>query len=94
MMCSCIHFQFVLSRKPARHVMTGKTKTRRRIQRVSEKTVLQLTRSEIPPDQNDMPCDALQRGGGNHRLGRFNEHFNAILRKLPGWVNKFAPLVR
>jgi hypothetical protein len=44
------------------------------------KTVLQSTRSEIPPEHNDMPCDALQRGGGKHRLGRFNEHFGGILR--------------
>jgi hypothetical protein len=43
------------------------------------KTVLQLTRSEIPPGQNDMPCDALQRGGSHH-VGWFNEHFNGILR--------------
>jgi hypothetical protein len=44
------------------------------------KTVLQSTRSKIPPEHNDMPCDALQRGGGKHRLGRFNEHFGGILR--------------
>jgi hypothetical protein len=59
--------------------MAGKTKTRRRFQRVSEKTVLQLTRSEIPPEHNDMPRNALQRGGGKHRFGRFNEHFNGML---------------
>jgi hypothetical protein len=70
--------------------MAGKTKTRRRIQRVSEKRII---RSEIPPAQNDMPHNALQRGSGNHRLGRINEHFNRILRQLSGWVNKFASLV-
>jgi hypothetical protein len=68
--------------------MAGKTKTRRRVQRVSEKRII---RSEIPPAQNDMPRNALQRGGGNHRLGQFHEHFSGMLRQLFEWVNKFAP---
>jgi len=66
----------VLSRKSA--VTTGKTKTRRSIQRVSEK--MDQTRSEILPGHNDMPRNALQRGGGNHRHGRFHEHFDGMLR--------------
>jgi hypothetical protein len=75
MMCS---FYLCFSGSP--DLKAGKTKTRRRIQRVSEKTDLQSTRSEIPPAQNDMPRHALQRGGGKHRLGRFHEHVGGILR--------------
>jgi hypothetical protein len=44
-----------------------------------QKNGVQSTRSEIPPGQNDMPRNALQRGGDNHQPGRFNEHFNGIL---------------
>jgi hypothetical protein len=88
MMCS-----FCLCFSGSQDITAGKTKTRRRIQRVSEKTVLQSTRSEIPPAQNDMPRHALQSGGGKHQLGRFHEHVNGMVRHLPGWVNKFGPLV-
>jgi hypothetical protein len=79
----------VLSRKLASH--GGKNKNPPEIPAGFRKNDLQLTRSEIPPEQNDVPRNALQRGGGgNHQVGRFNEHFNGILRHLPGWVNQFA----
>jgi len=54
------------------------------------KTYLQLSRSEIPPGHNEMPRNALQRGGGNHRHGWFHEHFERILRNLNRRVNEFA----
>jgi hypothetical protein len=37
-------------------------------------------RSEIPPEQKKMPRPTLQRGNGDHRLGRFNEHLGWMLR--------------
>jgi hypothetical protein len=54
-------------------VSGGKNKNPPEIPAGFKKTVLPLTRSEIPPEQNDMPRNALQRGG-HHRLGRFHEH--------------------
>jgi len=45
-----------------------------------QKNVFAIIRSEIPPEHNEMPCDARRRGNRNHRLGRFHEHFDGMLR--------------
>jgi hypothetical protein len=44
------------------------------------KRVYNLSRSEIPPEHNEMPRNTLQCGGGVQRLDRFYEHFGQMLR--------------
>jgi len=78
----------VLSRKLARH--GGKNKNPPEIPAGFRKRVYNLSRSEIPPGHNEMPRNALQRGGGDHRLGWVHEHFKRILRNLNRRVNEFA----
>jgi hypothetical protein len=75
--CCDVLISFVLLWK--RELHSGKNKNPPENPAGFRKTVLQSTRSEIPPAQNDVPCDALQHGGGNHRLCRFNEHFDGML---------------
>jgi len=67
----------VLLWKPGPH--DGKKKNPPEIPAGFRKTDDQLSRSEIPPGHNEMPRNALQRGGGVHWLDRFYEHFAVML---------------
>jgi hypothetical protein len=78
-----VFISFVLFCKPGPH--NGKNKNPPEIPAGFQKNV--LIRSEIPPKPKKMPRYAFWRGGGNHRLGWFHEHFDGILWQLLMRVN-------
>jgi len=71
-------FRWCFSGSP--DLTTGKKKNPPEIPAGFRKTDDQLSRSEIPPGHNEMPRNALQRGGGGvHRLDWVCEHFAVML---------------